>query len=208
LVSKQFLAQKMIIRGAGPWYANVFTKTVAKIGFYGSGSGLQLYDFSITGTTTFRKDSDWDQGLGNQMNNGIAKNIWVEHTKCGIWIDGPVTGFLADGLVIRNTWADGINFHKGVTNCVVQNSDIRNTGDDAMALWSGDGADTGNKIMHNTIRLPMLANTIAFYGGNNNQATGNLLSDTVSSGSCFHIGNRLTSVSTPWATTIWPPTTL
>jgi len=190
LVSRHLFGQKMIIGGAGPWYANLFTNTVAGLGVFGSGTGLQLYDFSMSGATTFRKDSDWDQALGNVMNDGIAHNIWIEHVKCGMWMDGPVNNFLGNGLVIRNTWADGVNWHKGVTNSIIQNSDVRNTGDDAMAMWSEGGVDSGNKFNYNTVRLPMLANTIAIYGGKNNQAVGNLLSDTVSSGSCIHIGNR------------------
>ena len=32
-------------------------------------------------------------------------------------------------------FVDGINFHQGVTNSMVEQTIIRNTGDDCLAMW-------------------------------------------------------------------------
>ena len=37
---------------------------------------------------------------------------------------------------ILDTTADGVNFHKGVTNSVVENTFLRNLGDDGLAMWA------------------------------------------------------------------------
>src|SRR5437870_1738508 len=77
------------------------------------------------------------------------------------------------GMRIRDTTADGINFHGGVTSSTVTNSDIRNTGDDGIATWadSSIGADANDTISSNTVQLTMLANGIAIYGGHDNTVT-------------------------------------
>ena len=81
---------------------------------------------------------------------------------------------------IRDTTADGINFHGGVTNSTVTNSDIRNTGDDGIATWadSSEGADANDTISNNTVQLQILANGIAIYGGHDNTVSGNLVVDS------------------------------
>ena len=107
-------------------------------------------------------------------------NIWIEHEKVGAWMDGPMTGLTFSGMRIRDTTADGINLHGGVTSSTITNSDIRNTGDDGIALWadSSIGADAQDTISDDTVQLQQLANGIAVYGGNNNTVTGNLVVDT------------------------------
>ncbi|MEO6704183.1 MAG: choice-of-anchor D domain-containing protein, partial [Jatrophihabitantaceae bacterium] len=84
------------------------------------------------------------------------------------------------GLRIRDTTADGINFHGGVTNSTITNNDIRNTGDDGIATWAdaGIGADANDTISNNTVQLQMLATGIAIYGGHDNTVSGNLVVDT------------------------------
>jgi parallel beta-helix repeat protein len=103
---------------------------------------------------------------------------------------------------IRDTTADGINFHGGVTNSTVTGSDIRNTGDDGIATWadSGIGADANDTISNNTVQLQMLANGIAIYGGHDNTVTGNLVQDTgITQGGGIQVGQRFSS--TPVGTT-------
>ena len=53
-----------------------------------------------------------------------------------MWLDGPFDALLISGVDIRNTMADGVNFHGSVTNSVVEQSFLRNTGDDGLASWS------------------------------------------------------------------------
>lgn len=61
---------------------------------------------------------------------------------------------------IRDTYADGINFANGTRNSTVYNSSFRNTGDDALAVWSSKyvkdtSVDIGhdNHFRNNTVQL-------------------------------------------------------
>jgi hypothetical protein len=37
-----------------------------------------------------------------------------------MWLDGPFDNFLITGVWIHDTTADGVNFHRGITNSVVE----------------------------------------------------------------------------------------
>jgi hypothetical protein len=88
--------------------------------------------------------------------------LWIEHTKCGLWLDGPTDNLRIADMRIRNLYADGVNFYKGGQNSSFINSHFRNTGDDAMAMWSNSNgasiANRNNTFAWNTIELPALAN--------------------------------------------------
>jgi hypothetical protein len=201
------------VEGAGMWYSTV---TGAAPGFYGLGepnscgvggnsgssSNVHLSNFAIFGQVDSRVDCDQDNGIGGALNSSTASDIWIEHEKVGAWMDGPMNGLTLSGMRIRDTFADGVNFHGGVTNSTVTNSEIRNTGDDGIATWadSSIGADANDTISNNTVELQMLANGIAIYGGHDNTVTGNLVQDTgITQGGGIQVGQRFTS--TPVGTT-------
>ena len=192
------------IAGAGMWYSTV---TGTAPGFYGNSApnpstNVHLQNFAIFGNVQQRDDSAQVNGIGGAMSNSIVSNIWIEHMKVGAWMDGPMDSLKFSGMRIRDTTADGINFHGGVTNSTVTNSDIRNTGDDGIATWadSSIGADANDTISNNTVQLQMLANGIAIYGGHDNTVTGNLVQDTgITQGGGIQVGQRFTS--TPVGTT-------
>jgi hypothetical protein len=106
---------------------------------------------------------------------------------------------------IRNQNADGVNFHKGVTNSSFTNSHFRNTGDDAMAMWSDSNGTTianrNNTFAFNTIEMPVLANGIALYGGTDNSVTDNYVADQQAEGGGIHVGNRFSPVTAVAGTT-------
>jgi hypothetical protein len=192
------------IAGAGMWYSTVAGTAP---GFYGSSApnpstNVHLQNFAIFGNVQQRDDSAQVNGIGGAMSNSTVSNIWIEHMKVGAWMDGPMDSLKFSGMRIRDTTADGINFHGGVTNSTVTNSDIRNTGDDGIATWadSSIGADANDTISNNTVQLQMLANGIAIYGGHDNTVTGNLVADTgITQGGGIQVGQRFTS--TPVGTT-------
>lgn len=201
------------VAGAGMWYSTV---TGAAPGFYGLGepdscgvggnrgvsSGVHLSDFAIFGQVGTRNDCDQVNGIGGAMSNSSASNIWIDHMKVGAWMDGPMDKLTLSGMRIRNTTADGVNFHGGVTNSTVTNSDIRNTGDDGLATWADSalGADVNDTFSNNTVQLQILANGIAIYGGHDNTVSGNLVVDSgLAQGGGIHVGQRFTS--TPVGTT-------
>ncbi|MFL4907896.1 choice-of-anchor D domain-containing protein [Streptomyces sp. MMS24-I2-30] len=186
------------IAGAGMWYSTV---TGTAPGFYGNSApspstGVHLQNFAIFGNVQERDDSAQVNGIGGAMSNSAVANLWIDHLKVGAWMDGPMNGLTFSGMRIRDTTADGINFHGGVTNSKVTDSDIRNTGDDGIATWadSGIGADANDTISDNTVSLQILANGIAIYGGHDNTVSGNRVVDTgLTQGGGIHVGQRFSS---------------
>jgi hypothetical protein len=117
-----------------------------------------------------------------------------------MWMDGPFTNLTFDRMRVRDQTADGINFHMGATNSVVSNSHFRNTGDDAMAMWSDQIENVNNSFHHNTVEQTQWANGMAVYGGRNNSMTDNVVIDSgISQGGGMHVANRF--ASTPVAGT-------
>jgi parallel beta-helix repeat protein len=192
------IVNNVTVEGAGMWYSTV---TGTAPGFYGNSApnpstNVHLSNFAIFGNVQVRDDSAQVNGIGGAMSNSTVSNIWIEHMKVGAWMDGPMTNLTFSGMRIRDTTADGINFHGGVTSSTVTNSNIRNTGDDGIATWAdaGVGADSQDTISNNTVQLQQLANGIAIYGGNNNTVTGNLVVDTgITQGGGIHVGQRFSS---------------
>lgn len=61
------------------------------VGFWGNNApnpstDVQLYDFAILGDTNYRIDDIYDAGLVGAFENSIIQNLWIEHTKCGMWL--------------------------------------------------------------------------------------------------------------------------
>ncbi|MFE0464909.1 glycosyl hydrolase family 28-related protein [Kitasatospora sp. NPDC058965] len=186
------------VTGAGMWYSTVAGTAP---GFYGNttpnpSQHVHLSNFAITGNVQQRCDNCQVNGIGGAMSNSTVSNLWIEHLKVGAWMDGPMTSLTFGGMRIRDTTADGINLHGGVTGSTITNSNVRNTGDDGIALWADAaiGADSQDTISNNTVQLQQLANGIAGYGGDHNTISGNLVVDSgISQGGGLHIGQRFKS---------------
>jgi hypothetical protein len=192
------IVNNVTVRGAGMWRSTV---TGAAPGFYGNfapnpSTGVHLADFAIFGDVQERNDGAQVNGVGGAMSNSTVDRLWIEHLKVGAWMDGPFTNLTFSGMRIRNVTADGVNFHGGVTNSTVTNSDLRNLGDDGLATWSDQaiGADANDSFDHNTVQYPILANGIAIYGGHDNVVTDNRVIDAgLTQGGGIHIGQRFSS---------------
>uniref|UniRef100_UPI00177E78CE right-handed parallel beta-helix repeat-containing protein n=1 Tax=Catellatospora chokoriensis TaxID=310353 RepID=UPI00177E78CE len=113
--------------------------------------------------------------------------------------------------------ADGINLHQGVSNAVISDNLVRNTGDDGIALWSEAGADGFDgeygadrqvTVERNTVQLPMLANGIAMYGGHDNTVRANVVADIQVERGGIHVGNRFSATLLRGVTRIERNTTL
>ena len=159
----------------------------------------QISDIAIFGSGRIRGGDGYAEG-GVGLNGRFGKNtritnVWIEHANVGVWVGrdytnlpdrwNPGDGLQFTGMRIRDTYADGINFTNGTRNSTVFNSSFRTTGDDALAVWASkyvkdQNADvgSGNAFLNNTIALPWRANGIAIYGGANNRAENNVISDT------------------------------
>jgi hypothetical protein len=192
------ILNNVTIRGAGMWRSTI---TGNAPGFYGGyvpngGSNVHLADFAIFGNVQERNDGDQVNGIGGALSNSTVDRVWIEHEKVGAWMDGPMDNLVFSGMRIRNVTADGVNFHKGVTNSKVTNSDLRNLGDDGLATWSDSVADANDSFDHNTVQYPILANGIAIYGGHDNFVTDNRVIDSgLSQGGGIHVAQRFASTT-------------
>ncbi|MCP2328306.1 hypothetical protein HDA40_006813 [Hamadaea flava] len=190
------ILNNVTVKGAGMWRSTIVGNAP---GFYGGwapngGSGVHLADFAIFGNVQERNDGDQVNGIGGALSNSTADRLWIEHLKVGAWMDGPMTNLVLSGMRIRNVTADGVNFHNGVTNSKVTNSDLRNLGDDGLATWSDTNADANDSFDHNTVQYPILANGIAIYGGHDNFVTDNRVIDAgLAQGGGIHVAQRFAS---------------
>jgi Carbohydrate binding module (family 6)/Carbohydrate binding module (family 35) len=176
------------VRGAGMWHT-IVRGNAGRGGFFAVGGNVQLADFTFAGDVRYR-DPDGvvttDSALeGNFGTGSLIHNVWIEHAKTGIWANSGTDGLYVVGVRVRDTFADGLNLNtfsgdgSPVRNSRVDQTVFRNTGDDAMAMWSFSSSVENSAFTFNTASLPALANTAAIYGGNGNRIEDNLLSDTV-----------------------------
>ena len=197
-LQRHIVVDRVTIAGAGPWHSVL---RGAGAGLYGrkaeeGGSHrVVLRDFAIIGEVTERDDKAALAGIGGAIGGGsLIENLWIQHHKVGIWLDGPLDGIRITGVRILDNAADGLNLRRGVSNAIVENSFVRNSGDDGLALWSHKQANHHIVFRNNTVVAPVLANGIAVYGGHDIGISGNLVADTLTQGGGIHVGNRFDAV--------------
>jgi hypothetical protein len=189
------------LRGAGPWHS-ILTGLSGKGGFRGVGSDIALVDFAIYGDVRYRDDANFDAGLDGPVGAGsLIQNLWIEHTKVGVWTDG--TDALITGCRIRDTFADGVNLTAGTRGVLVEHLHVRGTGDDGLAMWSNGPANVGNMYRNNFVALPHLANGIAIYGGQDNAIRNNYVADTVVASAGIAISTRSEFSPEPFSGSTW-----
>jgi len=207
-VNRHIIVDDVTIEGAGNWYTIIKGHQVTLsspsggdpshtgVGFYGKdaaqggSSHVHLSGFAIEGDVRDRVDTDQVNGIGGAFSDSTISGLYIQHTKAGMWFDGPMHNLVITGNQIVDQTADGINFHTGVTDSVVRNNFLRNTGDDALAMWSDGTEDARDTFDHNTVQTPVLANGIALYGGTDNTVSDNLVADPIREGSGIQIGSR------------------
>jgi hypothetical protein len=184
LTGEILVPSSVTIQGAGMWHttfvgdSTLYDQAARRVRFKLVGSHIHLADFSIIGRLNYRNDSEPNDGV---VSAGCAEssvsNIWIEHTKVGIWIYNG-TNLSIEGCRFRNTIADGVNLCVGTSGTVIQNCSARGTGDDCFAIWPaasdqgfvGQGPRSGNNVIRRcTGQLTFLANGAAIYGGASNR---------------------------------------
>jgi hypothetical protein len=220
-VNRHIVVDNVTIEGAGSWWTIIkgHEVTLAEpapdgslhtgVGLYGKyvddggSQNVHLSDFAIEGDVRERIDTDQVNGVGGALSDSTIDSLYIHHTKVGLWFDGPMHGLTVSNTIVADVIADGVNFRRGVTNSKVLNSFFRNTGDDAMAMWSHNVStvavdeNANNVFDHNTVQTPTLANGIAIYGGRDNTVSNNVVADPIREGSGLHAGQRFNS--TPFA---------
>jgi hypothetical protein len=215
-VNRHIVVDNVTIEGAGNWWTIIRGHQVTLssplpdgsvhtgVGFYGKyadgGGGshnVHLSNFAIEGDVRDRVDTDQVNGIGGALSDSSIDGLYIRHTKVGLWFDGPMHNLTVSNTIVTDVIADGVNFHRGVTNSKVVNSFFRNTGDDGMAMWSETNENANDVFDHNTVQTPTLANGIAVYGGRDNTVSNNIVADPIREGSGLHAGQRFGS--TPFA---------
>ncbi|MER7459856.1 glycosyl hydrolase family 28-related protein [Micromonospora sp. NPDC126480] len=207
-VNRHIIVDDVTIEGAGNWYTIVKGREVALpspapdgsvhtgVGFYGRDAAdggsrnVHLSGFTISGDVRERIDTDQVNAIGGAMSDSTIDGLYLQHTKVGIWFDGPMRNVRVTDNIIVDQIADALNFHTAVTDSVVANNFVRNTGDDGLAMWSEKVANARNTFTRNTVQSPVLANGIAIYGGTDNTVSHNLVADPVREGSAIQVGSR------------------
>ena len=203
-VTRHLIVDHVSLRGAGPWYSVLHGDGVGVYGTYAPtpSHDVHLSGFAILGEVRDRVDAAQLNGIGGSLADSTVRDVWIQHTKVGLWLDGPFDNLQVSGVRILDQTADGINFHDGITNSSVTDTYVRNTGDDGLAMWSDQNADAHDTFAHNTVVLPILANTLAIYGGSDDTLADNLAMDTITQGSGVQIANRFGSVPLAGTTTV------
>ncbi|WP_127476269.1 CBM35 domain-containing protein [Microbacterium sulfonylureivorans] len=182
------------IRGAGPWHSELAGRDDHG-GLYAMGTGVTIADLMVAGDVRHRNDAQFDSGVeGNFGQGSLVQNVWISHTKTGVWVDAGTDGLLITGLRVRDTFADGVHLHGRVSDARVEHASVRNTGDDAMAMWSAGGAVTRGVFTHNTVQSPLLGNGAAIYGGDSNRIERSVIADTLTAPAGIAVSTRFNPV--------------
>jgi hypothetical protein len=191
------LPENISVQGAGMWYTQLvgnealYSDANRRVRLKGSGNNIHIADFAIIGKLKYRSDKEANDGIvGSYGTNSTISNIWIEHTKVGMWIENSKNLHIT-GCRMRNTNADGINFCVGMTESTIENCTARGTGDDCFAIWPAvflkQAFSPGHNLVINcTGQLPFLANGAAVYGGESN-AVKNCSFTDISQGSAILI---------------------
>ncbi|MFJ3709871.1 glycosyl hydrolase family 28-related protein [Streptomyces sp. NPDC090053] len=216
-VRDHIVVDKVTLAGAGPWYSVLTgrdptdrSKAVGVYGKYaaaGGSSGVTLKDFAVMGDIREREDNAQVNAIGGALSDSTVDDVWMQHTKVGAWMDGPMNNFTIKNSRILDQTADGVNFHTGVTNSTVTQTFVRNTGDDGLAMWAENVPNVNDTFTFDTVVLPVLANNIATYGGKDITLSDNVMADTVTNGGGLHVANRYPGVDSAHGTAVSGTTT-
>ncbi|HEY9044480.1 MAG TPA: sugar-binding protein, partial [Ohtaekwangia sp.] len=185
------------IQGAGIWYTEIYFSTDRQFygGIFARASNVEISNFSLNTANNDRMKYDeanprvpaeqykiYKGFMGTYGNNSRIHDVWVEHFECGFWIAGydpPYPIDVTNDLIItrariRNNYADGVNFCQGTSNSVVEYSDVRNNGDDGLAVWPANAAGNTQTCRNNIFRYCTVENNwraggAALFGGTGHQ---------------------------------------
>lgn len=186
---------RITITGAGMWHTDIqFTSPNAA-------SGGISFRMAATGTldfgnmyinsmlrTRYGQQAIYKCFMDNFGTNSRIHDFWEEHFECGFWVGDyahtpaiPADNLLIENGRIRNNLADGANFCQGTKNSTVRNCNVRNNGDDGLAMWPDSTMsapmEVNNSFMYNTIENNWRAAAIAIFGGSGHKAQYNYVKD-------------------------------
>ena len=174
----------LAIMGAGIWHTELFfsNKTTGGGGINTgkNTTGIEISHFYMNSALNERhivagQVADYKAVNGPLGAGSWIHHLWMNHFEAGAWpADYTAPVAVTSGLDfshnrVRGMYADGINLAQGAGNCVVRQSDFRNCGDDAVAIWTSNVAGApegnGNIIQNCSIEFTYRAAAIAIFGG-------------------------------------------
>ncbi|EPH46057.1 discoidin domain-containing protein [Streptomyces aurantiacus] len=178
------------IKGAGHWYSVVRSSRFVDQSSAPTGK-VGLHDFAVIGEVTERVDGNPDNFVNGSLGpNSAVSGMWLQHLKVGMWLMGNNDNLVVENNRFLDMTADGLNLNGTARGVQVRNNFLRNTGDDALAMWSLNTTNSDSAFLANTISQPNLANGIAIYGGRDITVKDNLVLDTNALGSGMAISNQ------------------
>ncbi|MGW6274985.1 discoidin domain-containing protein [Streptomyces sp. NPDC055060] len=178
------------IRGAGNWHSVVRSSRFIDQSSAPTGK-VGLHDFAVLGEVTERVDNNPDNFVNGSLGpNSAVSGMWLQHLKVGFWLTGNNDNLVVEKNRILDMTADGLNLNGTAKGVTVRDNFLRNTGDDALAMWALNTTNSDSTFAGNTISQPNLANGIAIYGGRDITVKDNLILDTNALGSGIAISNQ------------------
>ena len=197
------------VMGAGMWYSKLLSPNPDYADWnscYLLGENTVLNNFAMHSQTIQRGWANNEKSTGAICASGtgavFASKVWIEHWNAGLWIEDG-SGVCRNNR-IKNTWADGINFHGTGSGVCYERNFMRANGDDALAIFS-DCSDGPNivkniKIKNNTVSGVWHASGISLWGADKVDVTNNLVKDSSEgAGIAFNSwGYSAAAVSNAW----------
>jgi hypothetical protein len=176
-------AENATLIGAGPWHT-----TLAGRGAGLTGDRTTVQDLAVRGDETA-------DAVSGPLNDSVVQNVFLQHTRTGVQADGPSRNLVVRDSRIVDQAAGGVMLRKGVTGSVVENTFVRSTGDDGLAMWSQDRPNDGNTFRRNTVVATVTGSNIGLYGGRDLTVSDNVLADTAGTGGGLRVANARAGVS-------------
>ena len=184
-VNRHIVVDNVTVRGAGNWWTIIKGKVLplaeprrtsrctappastASTSTDGGSTQVHLADFAIESDVRERIDTDQVNGIGGAIGGGSTiENLYLHHTKVGIWLDGPMRR-AADPTTSSSTRSptdEPASRRLERPGEQLRPQQRRRRPGDVV----GVDPDVGNTYDHNTVQTPVLANDIAIYGGRDN----------------------------------------
>src|SRR5258708_27293302 len=146
------------IAGAGAWYSILQGDGV---GLYGRNAphpsqAVDIHDLAIIGEVRERDDRKALAGIGGALGGGSRiHELFIQHVKVGLWLDGPFDGLLISHFRVFDTTPHGPNLHRGISNATLEENLFPNNADDGIAAWADNLAHPALMIRHYTALAPI-----------------------------------------------------
>ncbi|VUD52989.1 Endo-1,4-beta-xylanase A [Thalassocella blandensis] len=184
------------IQGAGMWHTHIYFSNPAVFsgGIFARVTQVEIADFYMSTINNRRFASPgeymvYKAFMGTYGDNSKIERVWAEHFEVGIWLGGydapyPVDvteNILISQVRLRNNYADGINLSQGTSHSIVEHSNIRNSGDDGLAMWTSNSPEVQegveNILRYNTVEHVYRAGGVAIFGGRDHEVHNLLIRD-------------------------------